>query len=87
MKVKAGLTGYAQVYWKYNTSAYDKLKMDLMYIVNYSIVMDLKILLMTIKVIFMKESTEGFGNNQKEEMNVRSVEEFVGNECGTVNRE
>ncbi len=87
MKVKAGLTGYAQVYGKYNTSAYDKLKMDLMYIVNYSIVMDLKILLMTIKVIFMKESTEGFGNNQKEEMNVRSVEEFVGNECGTVNRE
>ncbi len=60
MKVKGGLTGYAQVYGKYNTSAYDKLKMDLKYIVNYSFLMDIQILFMTVKVIFMKESTEGF---------------------------
>ena len=60
MKVKGGLTGYAQVYGKYNTSAYDKLKMDLKYIVNYSLLLDIQILFMTVKVIFMKESTEGF---------------------------
>lgn len=60
LKVKGGLTGYAQIYGKYNTTAYDKLKLDLMYIQNYSILMDLKLILMTIKIIFMKESTEGF---------------------------
>ena len=60
LKVKGGLTGYAQIYGKYNTSPYDKLKLDLMYVQNYSILLDLKLLLMTIKIIFMKESTEGF---------------------------
>lgn len=58
-KVKAGLTGYAQVYGKYNTSFLDKLKLDLLYIEKQSIWLDLKILIMTIKVIFTKESTEG----------------------------
>ena len=60
LKVKGGLTGYAQIYGKYNTSAYDKLKLDLMYIQNYSILLDLKLIIMTGKIIFMKESTEGF---------------------------
>ena len=60
LKVKGGLTGYAQVYGKYNTTAYDKLKYDLMYIQNYSLKLDFQTLVMTIKVIFMKESTEGF---------------------------
>ena len=60
LKVKGGLTGYAQVLGKYNTTAYDKLKLDLMYIENYSIALDLKLLLMTIKIVFSKESTEGF---------------------------
>ncbi|MCI8402372.1 MAG: sugar transferase [Lachnospiraceae bacterium] len=60
LKVKGGLTGYAQIYGKYNTTAYDKLKLDLMYIENYSILLDIKLMLMTVKVIFMKESTEGF---------------------------
>ncbi len=59
-KVKAGLTGYAQIMGKYNTSAYDKLKLDLMYIENYSVFLDLKLMLMTIKILFKKESTEGF---------------------------
>ena len=44
LKVKAGLTGYAQVYGKYNTTPYDKLKLDLFYIENYSFVLDLKLL-------------------------------------------
>lgn len=64
MKVKGGLTGYAQIYGKYNTSAYDKLKLDLMYIQNYSILLDVKLILMTIKVLFTKESTEGFHDEQ-----------------------
>ena len=58
-KVKAGLTGYAQVYGKYNTTSYDKLKWDLMYIQKFSILLDIKLIIMTIKIVFMKESTEG----------------------------
>lgn len=60
MKVKGGLTGFAQVYGKYNTSAYDKLKLDLMYIQNYSFLQDIEIIFKTIKILFIKESTEGF---------------------------
>lgn len=64
-KVKGGLTGYAQVFGKYNTSAYNKLKMDLMYIQNYSLAMDFKLILMTVKILFKKESTEGFDDKRK----------------------
>ena len=60
LKVKAGLTGYAQVHGRYCTTSYDKLKLDLTYIRNYSIWMDLKLILMTPKVLLMKESTDGF---------------------------
>ncbi len=64
LKVKGGLTGYAQVYGRYNTTAYDKLKMDLIYIVNYSLLLDIQIILETIKIIFRKESTQGFSEEQ-----------------------
>jgi len=67
-KVKAGLTGYAQIYGKYNTCPYDKLRMDLMYIEHYSLQMDIKLILMTVRIIFSKESTEGIDvaeENQK----------------------
>jgi exopolysaccharide biosynthesis polyprenyl glycosylphosphotransferase len=60
LKAKAGLTGLAQVYGKYNTSALDKLKMDLMYIENFSLFMDVQILFETLRVLFQGESTEGF---------------------------
>ena len=63
-KVKAGLTGYAQVYGKYNTTAYDKLRLDLMYIENYSIILDIKLVLMTFRTLFQKERTEGFSDNK-----------------------
>ena len=66
-KVKGGLTGYAQVFGKYNTSAYNKLKMDLMYIQNYSLALDIKLILMTIKILFKKESTEGFKVKSKKD--------------------
>ena len=73
LKVKGGLTGYAQVYGKYNTSAYDKIRLDLMYIEHYSIWLDLKIILLTLRIVFQKESTEGFdvaeeNERRKEEM-------------------
>lgn len=59
MKVKAGLAGYAQVYGKYNTTPYDKLKLDLSYIENYSVWLDIKLMLLTLKILFKAESTEG----------------------------
>ena len=67
-KVKGGLTGYAQVYGKYNTTALDKLKLDLTYIANYSFLLDLQIFFETFKVIFQKESTEGFDSKRAREM-------------------
>ena len=59
MKVRAGLAGFAQVYGKYNTTPYDKLKLDLAYIENFSIWLDLKLMMLTIKVLFWPDSTEG----------------------------
>lgn len=65
LQAKAGLTGYAQVYGKYNTTPYDKLVMDLMYIANPSLIEDLKIVFATIKILFIPESTEGIEAGQK----------------------
>ncbi len=59
LKVRGGLTGYAQIYGKYNTSAYDKLRLDLMYIENYSLLLDIKLIILTLRIIFSKDSTEG----------------------------
>lgn len=72
MSVKGGLTGYAQVYGKYNTSAYDKLKLDLLYIQNYSLFLDMEIILKTVQVLFTKESTEGFDKKRSEELSEAS---------------
>ena len=58
-KVKGGLTGFAQIYGKYNTSPYDKLRLDMMYIENYSFILDIKLILMTIRIMLKKDSTEG----------------------------
>ncbi len=64
MKVKAGLAGYAQVYGKYNTTPYDKLKLDLTYIEQYSFWLDLKLMLLTLKILIKPESTEGVSSTQ-----------------------
>lgn len=64
MKVKAGLAGYAQVYGKYNTTPYDKLKLDLTYIEQYSVWLDLKLMLLTLKILIKPESTEGVDSSQ-----------------------
>ena len=59
LKVRGGLTGYAQIYGKYNTSAYDKLRLDMMYIENYSPLLDIRLIILTLRIIFSKDSTEG----------------------------
>ncbi len=64
MRVKAGLAGYAQVYGKYNTTPYDKLKLDLYYIENYSVWMDIKLMFLTLKILLMPDSTEGIESTQ-----------------------
>lgn len=64
LRVKAGLTGYAQVYGRYNTNPYDKLEMDLMYIAKPSILQDLTLLFATVKVLFLSKSTEGIEEGQ-----------------------
>ena len=64
LQVKAGLTGLAQVYGKYNTSPYNKLQMDLEYIGSMGLVMDLKIMFATVKALFQPESTEGVSAGQ-----------------------
>ena len=69
--VKAGLTGYAQIYGKYNTSLRDKLLLDLYYIENYSLIDDIKLILLTIKIIFNKEAAEGI----KEEEDMEDLKE------------
>lgn len=63
-KVKAGLAGYAQVYGKYNTTPYDKLKLDLAYIEGYSTWLDIKLMLLTLKVLITPDATEGVAENQ-----------------------
>lgn len=64
LQVKAGLTGYAQVYGKYNTPPYDKVQMDLMYVANQSLFEDFRLILMTIKIMLTPSSTEGVSKNQ-----------------------
>lgn len=64
LKVKAGLTGYAQVYGKYNTTPRDKVKLDVTYIEHYSLWLDIKLMLLTIKILFQKENTEGVDESQ-----------------------
>ena len=82
-RVKAGLTGFAQVYGKYNTTPYDKLKLDLFYIENYSFWMDLKLILMTVKTVLKKDATEGVAEGQVTaqkdvaDQDPESVEEIV----------
>lgn len=73
LKVRGGLTGYAQIYGKYNTSAYDKLRLDLMYIENYSLLLDIKLIILTLRIIFSKESTEGIDKQQENQQKIEQL--------------
>ncbi len=77
LKVRGGLTGYAQIYGKYNTSAYDKLRLDLMYIENYSLMLDIKLIILTLRIIFSKESTQGIDVARENE---RLAQELLDNQ-------
>ncbi|MCR5586453.1 MAG: sugar transferase [Lachnospiraceae bacterium] len=79
-RVKAGLTGFAQVYGKYNTTPYDKLKLDLFYIENYSVWLDIKLIMMTVKIVLKKDATEGIDEgsiNAEREANGEDVEKII----------
>lgn len=75
LKIKGGLTGYAQLYGKYNTTPYDKLQLDLMYIQKYSFLLDIRLILMTVKIMFMKESTEGFTKENSNKITEKNKDE------------
>lgn len=76
LKMKAGLTGYAQVYGKYNTTPLDKLKLDMVYIERYSFLLDLKLILLTVKVLFQKENTEGIKDWQTTAATAENLEKL-----------
>jgi len=66
LRVKAGLTGYAQIYGRYNTTPRDKLNMDLFYTEDFSILQDIRLLFMTLKILFVRESAEGFDDDAQQ---------------------
>jgi len=72
--VKAGLTGYAQIYGKYNTSLRDKLLLDLYYIENYRLIDDIKLLLLTLKIVFNKDATEGIIDNEISQEDIDNID-------------
>ena len=75
LRVPAGLTGYAQIYGKYNTSARDKLLLDLLYVEQQSFLMDMRIVFMTVKIMFTQESTEGFDEKKSNAINQKASED------------
>lgn len=81
LQCKAGLTGYAQVHGKYNTTPYDKLMMDLMYIANPGFLQDLRIIIATIKILFLPDSTEGIKEGQITAMETETAAETNGDEA------
>ncbi len=78
LQVKAGLTGYAQVYGKYNTDPYNKLELDLLYIKNMSILTDLRLMFATVEILFLSDSTEGIPDDQTTAMNGENEEDQTG---------
>ena len=86
LQCKAGLTGYAQVYGKYNTTPYDKLMMDLMYIADPSIIQDLRIIFATVKILFMPESTEGVAVGATTAMDYENAADSTENDTETVTK-
>ena len=84
LQVTAGLTGLAQVFGKYNTSSYDKLMMDLMYIANASILQDLRIMIATVKILFLPESTEGVAVGATTAMDYENAADSTENDTETV---
>lgn len=74
LKVKGGLTGYAQIYGRYNTEPEDKIKYDLYYIYNYSLWLDFKLIILTIRILSQKENTQGITEGQRSALRERPAE-------------
>ena len=84
LQVKAGLTGYAQVYGKYNSDPYDKLEFDLMYINNMSLLIDLELMFATVGILFLPESTEGVAVGATTAMDYENAADSTENDVETV---
>ena len=84
LQVKAGLTGYAQVYGKYNTDPYEKLEFDLLYINQMSFLTDLELLFATASILFLPESTEGVAAGQTTAMDYENAAESTENDAEKV---
>lgn len=78
-RVKAGLTGLAQVQGKYNTSVRDKLKYDLLYINGYSLALDIKLIMQTLNILLRKSSTEGVKSFEELEQEIESLTRRIDN--------
>lgn len=83
LKVTAGLTGYAQLYGKYNTTFEDKARLDMYYIQRATFLRDLQLLFYTLKIIFVKESTEGVEATAPEQERSAGCEKPVGEHSNT----
>ena len=77
LQAKAGLTGYAQIYGKYNTTPYDKLQLDLMYIAHPSFAEDIRICFATLRILFKPSSTEGIAEGQNKAMDTKDGEDVT----------
>lgn len=76
LRVKGGLTGYAQIYGKYSTGPEDKLKYDLIYIYNYSLRLDIRLLFLTVRIFFQKENAQGVEEDtQRQEEQENKIKE------------
>ena len=84
LQVKAGLTGYAQVYGKYNTDPYEKLEFDLLYINNMSVLTDLELMFATVSILFLPESTEGVAVGATTAMDYENPADSTENDAETV---
>ena len=84
LQVKAGLTGYAQVYGKYNTDPYEKLEFDLLYINNMSVLTDLELIFATVSILFLPESTEGVAVGATTAMDYENAADSTENDAETV---
>ncbi len=69
LAVKGGLTGMAQVWGRYSTDPYEKLMLDLLYIQSYSLMLDVKLIIETIRVVFVKDSSEGVKTSKQDKEN------------------
>ena len=86
LQVKAGLTGYAQVYGKYNTNPYEKLEFDLLYINQMNLLTDLELMFNTFRILFSRESTEGVSEGSTTAIDRKNAADSTENETKTIEK-